>query len=662
MDDIKKAKKRITTLCEYLNKQNQLYYVQNSPEISDAEYDLLYSELKYLESQYPQLIQPDSPTQKVGTDLPFTNVKTKPHLQKMYSLDNAFSTDEIEAFLSKISQPIPSLCLEHKIDGLSINLIYQNGLLVDALTRGDGETGEVVTENILTITEIPRKIGFQDTIEIRGEVYMTKADFERLNAQRAENAQKLYANPRNVASGTLKLKDPAIVASRNLKVFIYGIGTGKQHFQRHSDTLKWCAKMGFPINPHFVVVDSVPDIIKYCQDWDIQRSQLPYEIDGIVVKIDSLTLQDQLGFTSKSPKWAVAYKFKAEELVTTLKDVIYQVGRTGAVTPVAILEPIAISGSVVSRATLHNADEIGRLGLRIGDSVKIIKSGEIIPKIIEVVSSSSGALVTFPTQCPECGSPLHKDSDGAIFYCDSNACPAQAKRKLIHFCSKDAMDIEGLGTSIINQLYDQKILSTIESIYHIDFDQLVKQNMLGPKIAENLKHAIEESKNRDLDRLIFALGIRFVGQLTSKILAQHFQSITAFYTATADTLKTIDEVGDKIATAIVQFFQDKENTDLIQGLTNIGINTQLKRKSTPSKVNENINGKKFLITGSFAQYSRSDIEAIITENGGINISAVSKNLDYLIVGQSPGSKLQKAQNIPSIQIIDLQTFLQMVNL
>jgi len=661
MPDPEKAKARIAQLCEYLNKQNDLYYVQNTPQISDAEYDILYDELKNLEIQYPQLIQSDSPTQKVGTDLPSNNAKTKTHLERMYSLDNAFSTDELEAFLTKISPQIPSVCLEHKIDGLSINLLYQNGKLTDALTRGDGETGEIVTDNILTIPDIPTHINYAETIEVRGEVYMTKADFDRLNALRSENDLKLYANPRNVASGTLKLKDPSIVASRNLKVFIYGIGYGRHRFQNHSDTLKWCAEMGFPTNPHYKVVNTIPDIHKYIQQWDTERASLPYEIDGIVLKIDNLTLQEQLGYTSKSPKWAIAYKFKAEECITTLNDVIYQVGRTGAVTPVAILAPVAISGSVVSRATLHNADEIERLQLHIGDSVKIIKSGEIIPKIIEVTQTNNGAVVTFPQTCPECGSPLHKDPEGAIYYCDSNACPAQAKRKLTHYCSKDAMDIEGLGSSTIAQLYDNHMLTTIDSIYQLDYHKFASLEKQGVKSAENLKTAIGTSKDRDLDRLIFALGIRFVGQKTSKILATHFQTINALYTATVDTLKTIDEVGEKIALSIVQFFADPENISLIEKLASLGINTTLKQKTTSTTINQNIHGKKFLITGSFMQYSRDALEKLITENGGINISAVSKNLDFLIVGQNAGSKLSKAQAIPSIKIIDLDTFLGMVN-
>jgi len=653
------AKERIAYLTQYLLHQNQLYYIENTPEISDFEYDALYTELKNLEAKYPQFALENSPTQAVGTDITQQSEKTKPHLQRMYSLDNAFSTDEIETFLGKIALLTPEVCLEHKIDGLSINLIYHNGQLQDALTRGDGEAGEIVTENALTIPGIPKTITYTQKIEIRGEVYMTKADFHRLNAEREQKGLKLYANPRNVAAGTLKKKDASLVAERGLKVFIYGVGYGRQAFKTHSETLAFCHKLGFPVNPYYNVVNDIEHIKDYCEKWDGNRQSLEYEIDGIVIKVNDLALQDELGFTSKSPKWAIAYKFNAEEKVTTLKEVIYQVGRTGAVTPVAILEPVAISGSTVSRATLHNADEIARLGLRIGDSVKIIKSGEIIPKIIEVVQCNNGELVVFPKNCPHCGSPLHKDDDTVAYFCDSNNCSAQIKRKLEHFCSKEAMNIEGLGPQIISLLYDNKLISTLDSIYNIDYYKFSRLPLQGEKSAENLKTAIEASKARDLARLIFALGIRFVGQRTSEILASHFKSIEALYKADIDELKTLEEVGEKIANSIAQYFANPENIATIERLAQMSINTK-KHESATVTHNPNITGKKFLITGSFADYTRDDLQQMITQNGGINISAVSKNLDFLIVGANPGSKLEKAQKINTIKIIGLEALLEML--
>jgi len=661
MKENENPKERIAYLTEYLLRQNQLYYIENTPEISDLEYDVLYRELRALESQFPQYIQENTPTQAVGADITLKSEKTKPHLQRMYSLDNAFSLEEVEVFLGRTSLLTPTVCLEHKVDGLSINLIYQNGQLQDALTRGDGEAGEIVTENALTIPGIPKTIQYTQKIEIRGEVYMTKADFHRLNAEREQQGLKLYANPRNVAAGTLKKKDASLVADRGLKVFIYGVGFGRQAFKTHSETLIFCQKLGFPVNPHFAVVNSIEQISTYCQEWDTKRQQLDYEIDGIVVKINDLALQDELGFTSKSPKWAIAYKFNAEEKVTTLNEVIYQVGRTGAVTPVAILEPVAISGSTVSRATLHNADEIARLGLRIGDSVKIIKSGEIIPKIIEVVQCNNGEPVCFPLNCPHCGSPLHKDDDTVAYFCDSNNCTAQVKRKIEHFCSKEAMNIEGLGPQIISLLYDHQLISTLDSIYHIDYYKFSKLPSQGEKSAENLKNSIEVSKTRDLSRLIFALGIRFVGQRTSEILASHFKTIQALYKANVDELKTLEEVGEKIAYSITQYFANPENIATIERLAQAGVNTTRQEANIVTN-NPNIAGKKFLITGSFAGFTRDQIQQMIADNGGINISAVSKNLNFLILGENPGSKLEKAQKINTIKIIGLDTLLEMLQI
>jgi len=661
MTEIKTAKERIEYLTEYLLRQNQLYYIENTPEISDLEYDVLYRELRALETQFPQYIQENSPTQAVGADITLKSEKTKPHLQRMYSLDNAFSLEEVEVFLGRTSLLTPTVCLEHKVDGLSINLIYQNGQLQDALTRGDGEAGEIVTENALTIPGIPKTIPYTQKIEIRGEVYMTKADFHRLNAEREQQGLKLYANPRNVAAGTLKKKDTSLVATRGLRVFIYGVGFGRQAFKTHSETLAFCQRLGFPVNPHFAVVDSIEQINAYCQEWDTKRQSLEYEIDGIVVKINDLALQDELGFTSKSPKWAIAYKFNAEEKVTTLKEVIYQVGRTGAVTPVAILEPVAISGSTVSRATLHNADEITRLGLRIGDSVKIIKSGEIIPKIIEVVQCNNGEPVCFPLNCPHCGSPLHKDNDTVAYFCDSNNCTAQVKRKLEHFCSKEAMNIEGLGPQIISLLYDNGLITTLDSIYNIDYYKFSKLPSQGEKSAENLRNAIEVSKTRDLARLIFALGIRFVGQRTSEILASHFKTIQALYKANVDELKTLEEVGEKIAYSITQYFANPENIATIERLAQAGVNT-IRQEASIVTNNPNIAGKKFLITGSFAGFTRDQIQQMIADNGGINISAVSKNLNFLILGENPGSKLEKAQKINTIKIIGLDALLEMLQI
>jgi DNA ligase (NAD+) len=506
-------RRRIERLVVDLNRHNHLYYVENKPEITDVEYDILYSELKNLEEQYPELVKDDTPTKRVGSDLTPLSNKTLKHFQKMYSLDNAFNFDDVQDFLIKIEKEtnsFPEICLEHKIDGCSVNLIYENGLLKHALTRGDGEMGEIITENILTISELPTKINTNETIEIRGEVYMNIVDFQQINKLQAENYQKLYANPRNLASGTLKLKDHNVVKIRNLKIFCYGVGYSNKKFYKHSESLDFLKQNGFNVNPHYAVISNFQELVEYCETWNQRRDELKYEIDGVVIKINDLLLQTELGFTSKSPKWAIAYKFPAEEKITKIIDVIYQVGRTGAVTPVAVLEPVHISGSTVSRSTLHNADEIKRLNLSIGDMVKIIKSGEIIPKIIEVVGKSGTLEIVFPTHCPVCNSILYRDETAVIHYCNNSLCPEQIVGKLEHYCSKNAMDIDGLGEAVITQLYENKLIDTIDSIYHIDYEKVAKLDKQGTKSAENLKKAVEISLSRDLDRFIYALGIRFV--------------------------------------------------------------------------------------------------------------------------------------------------------
>jgi DNA ligase (NAD+) len=669
-----KIKSRIEYLTNYLNKQNHLYYVENKPEITDVEYDILYSELKNLEEAHPELALKVSPTQQVGSDLVVETSKTIKHLQRMYSLDNAFSYEDIKTFIDRIEKDyktFPEVCLEHKIDGLSVNLLYENGFLSYALTRGDGESGEIVTENILTIKDIPQMIDYKGTIEVRGEVYMRTEDFRKINEERAKNNLKLFANPRNVASGTLKLKDSSIVAERNLKIFVYGVGyhfpsklegVGGGSIQSHSNYLNFLKQLGFTVNPHFTTANSLQEIYDFCDKWNVNRNTLDYEIDGIVLKINNRALQSELGFTSKSPKWAIAYKFPAEEKITTLKDVIFQVGRTGAITPVAILEPVAISGSIVSRATLHNADEIERLNIKIGDQVKIIKSGEIIPKIIEVVNSEfripNSEFLKFPKCCPVCGSTLHKEDEGCIFYCDNNNCPAQLQRKLEHFCSKDALNIEGLGEAVISQLLENKLITTIDSIYNIDFEKFAKLDKQGTKSAENLKNSIESSKTRDFDRLIFALGIRHVGQKTSKILARYFENIDSLISTDLETLTKINEIGAKIANSLRDFFSDESNLDLIEKLQKIGLN--FSKTAIGENTSQTLNDKKFLITGSFERWTRDELTKIIEDNGGTVISAVSKNLNYLIVGDKPGSKLEKSNKIPTITLLNEESFLEMI--
>jgi DNA ligase (NAD+) len=680
-----KAEKRMIYLTKYLLQQNHFYYVLNSPQISDIEYDILYSELCNLEELYPELIQENSPTKKVGSDLQANGQNRTKHLQKMYSLDNGFSVDDVKKFLGKVAKENhtnPEVCIEHKIDGLSINIIYENGMLKSALTRGDGEIGEVVTENILTISSIPQKIDFLQTIEVRGEVYITREDFARINEEQKRANKKIYANPRNLASGTLKLKDPDIVAHRNLKVFFYGVGHTQKMFSLQSEVLTFLDNLGFPTNHEYRVFDNPDDIVSFCEHWDIERHGLHYEIDGLVIKLNDISLQAELGFTSKSPRWAIAYKFPAIQKTTKLIAVEYLVGRTGAITPVAILEPVEISGSIVSRATLHNADEIKKLALRIGDELLVIKSGEIIPVVQAVVKHNDGEPVVFPTQCPVCRSELAKmdkevkytkgpkdetlkkgkvyEKDGkfytkaAITYCLNDSCYARLQKKIEYYCSKEAMDIVGLDEGVIAQLYENDLIDSIPSIYNLDFEKFATLDGQGNVSATNLKNAIEQSRHTSLDKFINALGIKNVGRQTSRLLARYFKTIDAFLHTDMLSLQSI-KVGDVISESIVEYLADEKNMQTIKSILPY-------LYFSISETNSVLSSKKFLITGSFDGYTRDQIIKIIEDNGGTVVAAVSKNLDFLIAGERPGSKLSKAQAMPTIQIINISQLIQMVTI
>ncbi|HOQ80519.1 MAG TPA: NAD-dependent DNA ligase LigA [Candidatus Cloacimonadota bacterium] len=664
MNSFEQISERINYLTKEIHRHNQLYYEKSIPEISDYEYDLLLKELESLEKQYPQFAKQDSPTQRVGSDL-LTNQKNIPHRQRMYSLENAYSLQEIENFLFKSKTELQTasltLCCEQKIDGFSINLFYQNGALQYATTRGDGYVGELVTENIKTISELPLSIPFQGEIEIRGEIYLPINEFERINEERELEGLKTFANPRNAASGSIKLKNSEEVKNRRLKAFIYAVGFVSEPIaQAQTEILCKLKEWGFPINPHYKKLSSYQELADFCNYWDKERYNLEYETDGIVVKVDNLALQDELGNTAKSPKWAIAYKFKAEEKISELLDVHFQVGRTGAVTPVAILKPVTIASTTVSRATLHNIDEIERLDLRIGDRVRIIKSGEIIPKLLGVVEENrpdTHLKVQFPENCPVCEHKLYKEENGVITYCINSACPAQLQRRLEHFTSRDAMDIEGLGPANIKLFIDNGLLSGIEDIYKLDFDKILTLERMGQKSVDNLKEAIEKSKQQDFYKLLFALGIRFVGAKTAKILCSSFQDIEQLIKVNQDELQTIPEIGEKIALSILDFFKQEENLQLVRKLQALGLNFINSKTAVRDTI---ISNKKFLVTGTLQHHTRNEIHALIEQNGGLLISAVSKNLDYLIVGESAGSKLDKAQKIGSIKIISEDEFLNMI--
>jgi DNA ligase (NAD+) len=656
------AKQQIELLRNQIAKLDEQYYAFTQPEVSDFEYDQLVKKLRTLEEKYPQYKSNKSPINQIGTDIiPGANVI--PHKVRMYSLDNAYSLEEVTAFLVKIATAegsFPEVMLEHKLDGFSINLYYEKGILKYAVTRGDGYEGEDVTANVRTISSIPKMIAYSEPIEIRGEIFLPISEFIRINEEREATGERPFANPRNAAAGTIKLKDSKIVSNRMLDAYFYSVGLfNNRDINKQSELLAFLERNEFPVDPYTKVAHSIKEIRAYCDDWDKKRSGLDVDIDGIVVKINAFRLQRELGYTAKSPKWAIAYKFKAQEKQTQLLNVIFQVGRTGAVTPVAELKPVYISGSTVSRATLHNEDEIKRLGLMIGDTVTVIKSGEIIPKILSADLSlrpRDARKIAIPDLCPVCHSPLCKEEDGVITYCDNANCPAQLQRSLEHFAARDAMDIEGLGEALIAQLLENGIIHAVEDIYHIDFEKVQQLEGKGERSVLNLKNAIEKSKKQPFPKVLYGLGIRYVGEKVSKVLTNHFSSIDELKNARMEELMNTPEIGEKIAESIVDFFQNEDNWKMIEALRAAGLQFSGAIKVKGSS----LYGKTFLITGTLPNYERMEMEELIESEGGKMLSIVSKNLDYLIVGENAGSKLDKAKLLQTVAIISESDILKMM--
>lgn len=657
----KQAEQRITTLRTVIERHNRLYYQLSDPEISDFEYDMLAQELKDLLTAFPQYAAPSE--DHVGNDLSL-GAKTIPHKQRMISLDNAYSLAELMAWWDKITQDLgsrPPLCAELKIDGFGINLYFENGILRYATTRGDGFEGEDVTPNFLTLPEIPNRIDFSGEIEIRGEIYFPIKEFLKMNEARREAGEKVFANPRNAAAGSIKLKDRSLLAKRPLRALFYSIGhvAPQPPFNFQSELLSCLSKMGFPVAKEYCVCTDHQTLEAFCTTMEQKRGTLDFDIDGVVVKINDLTLQKRLGFTAKSPKWAIAYKFKPEEKETLLHKVEFQVGRTGAITPVAILEPVYISGTTVSRSTLHNFDEIRRLDLHLGDTVRIIKSGEIIPKILAVniaKRSQSATQILLPVECPACHSPLSRETEAAVEYCPSADCPAQLARSIEHFTSRDAMDIMGMGSSIVSRFLEEGIIHNIEDIYRIDYARVAALDRMGERSANNLKKAIEDSKQQNFDRVLYALGIRFVGVVTAGNLAKHFGDIDSLMQAEPEALSAVPEVGEKIAKAIREYFDNPKNRKMIATLRGLGLNMVFKTLTRTNLLAQ----KSFLITGTLFHYGRKDMENLIQSHGGKILSSVSKGLDYLVVGDKPGSKLSKAEKLPTVQIITEDELISML--
>ena len=664
MEDIK----RIEELRNQLHHHNYLYYVQNSPTLSDQEFDHLMRELQDLEAKHPEVYDPNSPTQRVGSDLStgFTQVR---HRYPMLSLANTYNEQEVASWYENVRKDLDGqpfeVCCELKYDGLSISLTYEQGRLVRAVTRGDGEQGDDVTANVRTIRAIPLVLpgtGYPDEFEIRGEILMPWKVFEQLNAEREKAEEPLFANPRNAASGTLKSLDPKLVAKRKLDAYLYYLLGDNVPSDGHYENLKMAEAWGFKVSEGIRKANSLEQIYEFINHWDTARHDLPVATDGIVLKVNSLRQQQQLGFTAKSPRWAIAYKFKAERVCTRLNEVTFQVGRTGAVTPVANMEPVLLAGTTVKRATLNNEDFIRSLALHIGDNVFVEKGGEIIPKIVGVdVSHRSPDLqpVHFISNCPECGSSLVRYAGEAAYYCPNDTgCPPQIKGRIEHFIARKAMNIDSIGPETIDDYFRKGIVRNVADLYEIRTEQ-INGDGTRQKSAQKIVKGIQDSVSTPFERVLFALGIRFVGETTAKLLAKHFKSIDALMTATPEQLVEVEGVGTVIAESVVRFFHDEVNLNIIERLRQHGLQMALSADQQQI-ASDKLAGKNIVISGVFERHSRDEYKAMIESNGGKNVSSISNKTSFILAGANMGpSKMQKAQQL-GIEMIDEDTFLNML--
>ena len=659
---------RIDQLREELHVHNYNYYVLNAPVISDLEFDKLMRELQDLEALHPEYYDPNSPSVRVGSDLNknFTQVE---HKYPMLSLGNTYSQAEVTEFYERVSKSLNEefeLCCEMKYDGTSISLTYEDGKLVRAVTRGDGVRGDDVTDNVKTIRSIPLVLhgeGYPKNFEIRGEILMPWNVFEELNRERELREEPLFANPRNAASGTLKSQNSAVVANRKLDAYLYYLLGDNLPHDGHYENLQEAAKWGFKISHISRKARTLQEVFDFINYWDVERKNLPVATDGIVLKVNSLRQQRNLGYTAKSPRWAIAYKFQAERALTKLEKVTYQVGRTGAVTPVANLDPVQLSGTVVRRASLHNADIIASLDLHIGDMVYVEKGGEIIPKItgVEVSARPAGSeKVTFITHCPECGSELVRYEDEAAYYCtNETACPPQIKGKIEHFISRRAMNIEGLGPETVDLFYQEGLIHDIADLYTLQTTDICRLERMGEKSAENIIQGIERSKEVPYERVLFALGIRFVGETVAKKVAKAFRSIEALASANLDDLIHVDEIGEKIAGSIIQYFANEKNRILVERLRQSGLKLEADEEDL-SGYSDKLKGMSIVISGVFARHSRDEYKALIEKHGGKNVGSISKKTSFILAGNNMGpSKLEKAQQL-NIPIKDENEFLAMI--
>ena len=663
--------RQIEKLREEIRRHDELYYVENSPEISDREYDELLEDLQKLEEQYPQLITPDSPTQRVG-GRPAEGFPEVVHTRQMLSLDNSYNIDELRAFDDRARRLAEGRALEYvaelKIDGLSLSLQYEDGVLLRGVTRGDGRIGEDVTQNARTIRSVPLRLKAQkksidSALEVRGEVFIPREVFERTNAEREERGEPRFANARNAAAGAIRQLDSRLVARRRLDMFVYDLlVNGRKPFPTHWESLDWLERAGFRVNPHRKLCQTIDEVIEFANEKEALRDDLGYEIDGLVVKVNSTSLQDEFGATSKAPRWAIAYKYPARQASTRVLNIIVSVGRTGALTPVAMLEPVFLAGTTVARATLHNEDEIRRLGVKIGDWVLIEKSGEIIPKVLSVViSKRTGEEREFepPENCPVCGGLISRPEGEVVARCVAADCQAQLMGRLLHFASRRAMRIEGLGEVLAEQLVAASFVKDVGDLYLLTLEQVAGLPRMAKKSAANLLSQIEASKSRDLTNLIYALGIRHVGERTAGILAHELGSLERLASASVEELDAIPEIGLTVAESVRDWVDDEGNLALCDRLRAAGVKTEADRRSS-TKVDERFAGKQFVLTGTLTSFTRDEARALIETRGGRVNSSVSKKTDYVVAGEAAGSKLDKAQSL-GVTVLDEATFKTMLN-
>jgi DNA ligase (NAD+) len=643
--------KRIDELIREIQEHDYRYFVLARPAVSDEAYDRLMRELKALEEAHPGLVRPDSPTRRVGSGLTkqFPQVR---HRTPMLSLDNTYSEADVREFDRRVREGLegasPTYVTELKIDGVALSLTYEDGHLVRGVTRGDGTTGEDITPNVRTIRSIPLRLrGSLRQAEVRGEAYLSQDTFKNINQEREQAGEEPFANPRNAAAGSLKLQDARIVASRKLSFFAYYLDAPEVRAERHSRNLERLTEMGFSVNPHRALCRSISEVVAFWQTWEERRDGLPYDIDGVVVKVDDLGQQARLGSTSKSPRWAIAFKFRARQATTRLREIVLQVGRTGVVTPVAILEPVLLGGTTVSRATLHNEDEVRRKDIRVGDEVRVEKGGEVIPKVVGAVLESrpkDAKPFIFPKACPACGAALERDEDEAASRCPNTRCPAQLRARIEHFAGRTAMDIDGLGTAVVTQLVDRGLVKDVGDLYGLDVETLAGLERLAEKSATNLIEAIRRSRGRPFDRLLFALGIRHVGTTVARALAAAFGSMDRLMSATAEDLETVEEVGPTIASSLVAFLRSPENRSVIEKLRRAGLRMEAE-KAERARADGALAGKAVVVTGSLSGLTRQEAEDLIRQLGGRPASSVSRKTDLVVVGDNPGSKYEKAVSL-----------------